>query len=73
LPHLVTQPNGGSEVAALARERIADLKTNRALALARTNGAAQYRPYALDDAWHEPIRLEYSSSILPGAESIDFA
>jgi hypothetical protein len=27
LPHLVTQPNGRSEVAALARERIADLKT----------------------------------------------
>jgi len=38
----------------------------------RTNGAAQYRPCALDDAWHEPLRLGYSSSILPGAESIDF-
>jgi hypothetical protein len=33
LPHLTTQPNNGSKVG--ARDRIADLNSNRALALAR--------------------------------------
>jgi hypothetical protein len=71
---LVAQPGDGLKVGACERDRIAGLNTNRAPAMARNHLLLRNTvrvPLMMPGT--RPIRLRYSSSTLPGAESIDFA
>jgi hypothetical protein len=60
LPYLVAQPDGGLKVGTSGKDRIADLNTDRCVALEHV--AAQYRPSVPNDAG-SAIRLRQFSSI----------